>query len=88
MISRTSVASRMKFFVTTVSDWESLAAVTKKSVLVPGGVLDPPLLEIEMGIEVVLILYTRLSYHRCFLNEIFSNVRRGYTVKYFFQTIL
>ena len=49
MISRTSVASRMKFFVTTVSDWESLAAVTKKSVLVPGGVLDPPLLEIEMG---------------------------------------
>ena len=36
------------FFVTTVSGWESLAAVTKKSILVPAGVLDSPLREIEM----------------------------------------
>ena len=47
--SRTSLASRMKFFVTIVSDWESLAVVTKKSVLFPTGLLDPPLLEIEMS---------------------------------------
>ena len=44
-----SVASWMKFFVTTVSGWESLAIVTKKSILVPTGVLDLPLLEIEMS---------------------------------------
>ena len=44
-----SVASWMKFFVTTVSGWESLAIVTKKTILVPTGVLDLPLLEIEMS---------------------------------------
>ena len=44
-----SVASWMKFFVTTISGWESLAIVTKKSVLVPTGVLDLPLLDIEMS---------------------------------------
>ena len=44
-----SVAFWMKFFVTTVSGWESLAIVTKKSILVPTGVLDLPLLEIEMS---------------------------------------
>ena len=38
--SRTSEASRMRFFATTVSGWESLAVVTKKSILVPKGVLD------------------------------------------------
>ena len=38
--SRTSEASRMRFFPTTVSGWESLAVVTKKSILVPKGVLD------------------------------------------------
>ena len=44
-----SVAFWMKFFVTTVSGWESLAIVTKKSILVPTGVLDLLLLEIEMS---------------------------------------
>ena len=39
----------MKFFVTTVSDWESLPVVTKKSVLVPKATLDLPLLEIKMS---------------------------------------
>ena len=48
--SRTSAASRMKFFVTTVSSLESLAVVTKMSILVPTGVLDPSLLEIQMSI--------------------------------------
>ena len=47
--SRTSVASRTKFFVTTASGWEPLAVVTKKSILVPTGVLDQPLLELEMS---------------------------------------
>ena len=46
---RTSAASRIKFFVRTVSSWESLAVVTKKDNSVPTGVLDPPLFEIEMG---------------------------------------
>ena len=39
----------MKFFETTVSGWESLAVVTKKSILVPTGVQDSPLLEIEIS---------------------------------------
>ena len=39
----------MKFFVTTVSDGESLDVVTKKSILVPKGALDLPLLEIKMS---------------------------------------
>ena len=39
----------MKFFVTTISSWESLAVVTKKSILVPKDVLDMPMLEIEMS---------------------------------------
>ena len=47
--SRTSVASRMKFFVTTVNGWQSLAVVTKKAILAPAAVLGPPLLEIEMS---------------------------------------
>ena len=47
--SRTSTVSRMKFFATTVSGWESLAFVQKKSVLVPKDVLDQPLLETEMS---------------------------------------
>ena len=48
--SRISVAaSRMKFFVTTVNGWESLTVVTKKLILVATGVLDPPLLQIEMS---------------------------------------
>ena len=38
----------MKFFGATVNGWELLDVVTKRSVSVPGGVLDPPLLEIEM----------------------------------------
>ena len=48
--SRISVAaSRMKFFVTTVNGWESLTVATKKLILVTTGVLDPPLLQIEMS---------------------------------------
>ena len=47
--SRPSVASRMRLFVTTVSCWELLGVVTKKSILVPARVLDPPLLETEMS---------------------------------------
>ena len=43
---RTSAVSRMKFFVTNVSSWESLTVVTKKSVLVPKGVLDLALVEV------------------------------------------
>ena len=39
----------MKFFVATGKGWESLAVVTKMSILVPTGVLDPPLVEIEMS---------------------------------------
>ena len=41
----------MKFFVTSISSWESLAleSITKKSILVPEGVLDLPLLEIKMN---------------------------------------
>ena len=39
----------MKFYVTTVNGWESLAVVTKKSILVLAGVLDLLLLEIEMS---------------------------------------
>ena len=39
----------MKFFGATVNGWELLDVVTKRSVSVPGGVLDPPLLEIEMS---------------------------------------
>ena len=35
--------------MTTGSGWESSAVVTKKSMLLPEGVLDPPLLEIKMG---------------------------------------
>ena len=35
--------------MTTVSDWESLPVVTKKSVLVPKATLDLPLLEIKMS---------------------------------------
>ena len=46
--SRTSVVSRTKFFVKTVSAWESLAVVTKNSILVPARVLDLALLEIGM----------------------------------------
>ena len=41
--SRTSAVSRMKFFVTTVSSWESLAVVTEKQISVFSGVLDSPL---------------------------------------------
>ena len=37
----------MKFFVTTVSGWDSLAVVTQKSVFVPKSVLD--LLGIRMS---------------------------------------
>lgn len=37
----------MQFFVITVNDWESLDVVSKKSILVPAGVLDTPLLETE-----------------------------------------
>ena len=47
--SRTSAASRMKFFATTVSDWQSLVVETKTSILVPRAVLNKPLLEIEMS---------------------------------------
>ena len=47
--SKTSPASRIKFFVTTVSGWNSLAIVTEKSTLVPKGVLDQPLLKIKMS---------------------------------------
>ena len=47
--SMTSAASRMKFFVTIVSGWESVAVVTKKLILVPTGVLDAPLLEIAIS---------------------------------------
>ena len=47
--SRISVACRMRLFVTTVSGWELLGVVTKKSILVPVRVLDPPLLETEMS---------------------------------------
>ena len=40
----------MMFFVTTVSDWESLAVVTNKSILVPTAALDHlSLLEIDMS---------------------------------------
>ena len=39
----------MKLFVTTVSGWNVLPVVIKKSTLVSTGVLDPPLLEIEMS---------------------------------------
>ena len=39
----------MKFFVTTFSSWEFLAVVTKKSILVLTGVVDPPLLILELG---------------------------------------
>ena len=42
-----SIASSMQFFVITVNDWESLDVVSKKSILVPAGVLDTPLLETE-----------------------------------------
>ena len=47
--SRISATSRKKFFATFVSGWESLAVVTKKSILVPKGVLDQLLFEIEMS---------------------------------------
>ena len=40
---------RIKFFGATVNGWESLDVVTKRSISVPGVVLDPPLLEIEMS---------------------------------------
>ena len=53
---RTSVVSRMKFFVTNVSSWESLTVVTKKSVLVPKGVLDLALLEV-ISMELYQIFY-------------------------------
>ena len=39
----------MKFFVATVRGWKPLAVVTKKSILVSTGVLDLPLLEIEIS---------------------------------------
>ena len=39
----------MKFFVTTLSGWESLAVLTKKSILILAGVVDLPLLETEMS---------------------------------------
>ena len=35
--------------MTTASGWEPLAVVTKRSILVPTGVLDQPLLELEMS---------------------------------------
>ena len=47
--SRTSVVSRTKFFVTTASGWESLAVVTKNSILVSARVLDLALLKIGMS---------------------------------------
>ena len=43
-----SVASRTKFFVTTVDGWESLVAHTKITILVVLGVLDLSLFEIEI----------------------------------------
>ena len=39
----------MKFLEATVKGWESLTVVTKMSILIPTGVLDPSLLEIEMS---------------------------------------
>ena len=39
----------MKFFMTAISGWESLAVVTKMSILVPTGVLDRSLFKIEMS---------------------------------------
>ena len=39
----------MKFFVTTVSGWEPLAVISKMSILIPTGVLEPPLVEIEIS---------------------------------------
>ena len=35
--------------LTNISNWQSLDFVTKKSILAPSDVLDPPVLEIEMG---------------------------------------
>ena len=43
-----SADCRMKFFVATASGWESLAVVTKKSILVSKDILDLPLIEIKM----------------------------------------
>ena len=39
----------MKFFVNSVSSWELLAVITKKSILVPKGALDPPPHEIKIS---------------------------------------
>ena len=39
----------MKLFVATGRGWKPLAVATKKSILVSTGVLDLPLLEIEMS---------------------------------------
>ena len=47
--SRTSAESRTKFYVTTVSGWESLDVAIKKSILAFKGVLDQPLLDNEMS---------------------------------------
>ena len=47
--SRAYVASKMKCFVTIVSECEPLAVEKKtRSMFVPTGVLEPPLVEIEM----------------------------------------
>ena len=47
--SSISVASKMKFVVTTFKGWKWLAVATEKSILVPTDVLDPPLLETGMN---------------------------------------
>ena len=47
--SSTPVASRSKFFATTVNGWESLIVDTNISILVTLGVADSPLCEIKIS---------------------------------------